>query len=110
MSFLSGIGDLLKQYSANSATPGAAPVVEQHFEQVAQVVPSSTLAGGLAEAFRSGQTAPFPQMAAELFAHGNSQQQAGILNNLMTAVGPAMLSQFAGSVPNSPLAAMLRSG
>jgi hypothetical protein len=113
MSFLSAIGDVLKQYSEGSTAPGVqqhVEGVEQHFEQVAQVVPSSTLAGGLAEAFRSGQTAPFPQMAAELFAHGNSQQQAGILNNLMTAVGPAMLSQFAGSVPNSPLAAMLRSG
>jgi hypothetical protein len=40
MSFLSGIGDLLKQYSANSATPAAAPAVEQHFDQVAQAVPS----------------------------------------------------------------------
>ena len=42
MSFLSGIGDLLKQYSANSATPATTPVVEQHFDQVAQAVPSST--------------------------------------------------------------------
>lgn len=112
MSFLSAIGDVLKQYSEGSGAPGVqqhVEGVEQHFEQVAQVVPSS-LAGGLAEAFRSGQTAPFPQMAAELFARGNSQQQAGILNNLMTAVGPAMLSQFASTVPNSPLAAMLRSG
>src|ERR1700678_2112296 len=109
MGFLSGIGDLLKQYQSGNATPANTPGVEQHFDQVAQAVPSSTIASGLAEAFRSGQTAPFPQMAAELFAHGNSQQQAGILNNLMTAVGPAMLSQFAGSVPNSPLAALLRS-
>jgi hypothetical protein len=107
MSFLSGIGDLLKQYSDGST---GAPAVEQHFDQVAQAVPSSALASGLAEAFRSGETAPFPQMAAELFAHGNSQQRAGVLNSLMAAVGPAMLSQFAGSAPNSPLTALLRSG
>jgi hypothetical protein len=115
MSFLSGIGDLLKQYSEGNAGQksdggSGAPAVEQHFDQVAPAVPSSSLAGGLAEAFRSGETAPFPQMAAELFAHGNSQQQAGMLNSLMAAVGPAVLSQFAGSVPNSPLAALLRSG
>jgi hypothetical protein len=55
MSFLSGIGDLLKQYSG-AANPAG---VEQHFDQVAQAVPSSTIASGLAEAFRSGQTAPF---------------------------------------------------
>jgi hypothetical protein len=110
MSFLSGIGDLLKQYSDSNHAAAGAPGVEQHFDQVAQAVPSSTLAGGLAEAFRSGDTAPFPQMAAQLFANGNSQQQAGVLNSLMAAVGPSMLSQFAGSSPNSPLAALLRSG
>jgi hypothetical protein len=110
MSFLSGIGDLLKQYSANSATPVAAPAVEQHFDQVAQAVPSSTLAGGLAEAFRSGQTAPFPQLAAQLFANGNSQQQAGVLNGLIATLGPAVIATFAGGAPNSPLAGLLQSG
>lgn len=110
MSFLSGIGDLLKQYSANSATPAAAPAVEQHFDQVAQAVPSSTLAGGLAEAFRSAQTASFPQMAAQLFATGNNQQQASVLNGLMATLGPAVIAKFAGSAPNSPLAALLQSG
>jgi hypothetical protein len=110
MSFLSGIGDLLKQYSANSATQATTPVVEQHFDQVAQAVPSSTIASGLAEAFRSGQTASFPQMAAQLFANGNNQQQASVLNGLMASLGPAVIAQFAGSSPNSPLAALLRSG
>jgi hypothetical protein len=110
MSFLSGIGDLLKQYSDGTHAAAGAPGVEQHFDQVAQAVPSSTLAGGLAEAFRSGDTAPFPQMAAQLFANGNSQQQAGVLNSLMAAVGPSVLAQFAGSSSNSPLAALLRSG
>ena len=43
MSFLAGIGDLLKQYSAGGGTAANSPAV-----------PSSTLAGGLAEAFRSG--------------------------------------------------------
>jgi hypothetical protein len=107
MSFLSGIGDLLKQYSGGSST---VPGVEQHFDQVAQAVPPSTLASGLAEAFRSPQTASFPQMAAQLFSNGNSQQQAGVLNGLMASLGPAVIAKFAGSAPNSPLAAMLQSG
>ena len=110
MSFLSGIGDLLKQYSGSNANALNTPGVEQHFDQVAQAVPSSTIAGGLAEAFRSTQTAPFPQMAAQLFANGNNQQQAGVLNGLVAALGPALISRFAGSVPNSPLAAILQSG
>src|SRR5271168_4316772 len=106
MSFLAGIGDLLKQYSVSGVTPGNNPAVEQHFDQVAQPVPSSTLASGLSEAFRSGQTASFPQMAAQLFANGNSQQQAWVLNGLMATLGPAVIAKFAGSAPNSPLAAM----
>jgi hypothetical protein len=110
MSLLSGIGDLLKQYSGTNANAANSPGVEQHFDQVAQAVPSTTIAGGLAEAFRSSQTAPFPQMAAQLFANGNSQQQAGVLNGLVAALGPAVISQFAGSAPNSPLAALLQSG
>src|SRR5271168_1172987 len=109
MSFLSAVGDLLKQYSAGSAASPPANV-EQHFDQVAQAVPSSTLASGLAEAFRSGQTAPFPQMAAQLFANGNGQQQAGVLNGLIAALGPAVIAKFAGGAPNSPLAALLQSG
>jgi hypothetical protein len=107
MSFFSGIGDLLKQYSAGSATTGNE---EQHFDQVAQAVPASTLAGGLAEAFRSGQTAPFPEMAAKLFAGGNSEQQAGMLNAVLAAVGPAAISKFVGNAPNSSLGALLQSG
>ena len=106
MGFLSGIGDLLKQYQSGNATPANTPGVEQHFDQVAQAVPSSTLASGLAEAFRSGQTAPFPQMAAQLFANGNSQQQAGMLNGLLATLGPAMIAKFAGGAPNSPLASL----
>ena len=49
-------------------------------------------------------------MAAQLFANGNSQQQAGVLNGLMATLGPALISKFAGSAPNSPLAALLQSG
>ena len=49
-------------------------------------------------------------MAAQLFANGNSQQQAGVLNGLMATLGPAMIAKFAGSAPNSPLAALLQSG
>jgi hypothetical protein len=40
MGFLSGIGDLRKQYSANSATPSTTPVVEQHnspFDRVSAI-------------------------------------------------------------------------
>jgi hypothetical protein len=107
MGLLSGIGDLLRQYSAGG---GNNANVEQHFDQVAQSVPASSLANGLTEAFHSQQTAPFPQMAAQLFGNGNNQQQASVLNGLVGALGPAVIAKFAASSPNSPLASLLQSG
>jgi hypothetical protein len=109
MSLISGISDLLKQYAGGSAPATAQGNVEQHFDQVSQAVPPSSVASGLAEAFRSQQTAPFPQMAAQLFAGGNGQQQASVLNGLATTLGPALLAKFAAG-SNSPLAALLQSG
>jgi hypothetical protein len=43
MGFLSGIGDLLKQYSANSATPSTTPVVEQHNSPLAAQLQSGSV-------------------------------------------------------------------
>jgi hypothetical protein len=108
MSLLGGIGDLLKQYTGGTGTSPAN--LEQNFDQVAQAVPSSSLAGGLAEAFRSGDTPPFAQMAAQLFSNGNGQQQASMLTTLMSSVGPDVLSKFTGSNAGSQLAAILQGG
>ena len=107
MGFLSGIGDLLKQYSGNSANTAN---VEQHFDQVAQSVPSSSMASGLAEALRSGQAGSFSQAASQLFSKADGTQQASILTGLLASVGPSVLSQFTGSNSNSPLAALLKGG
>ncbi len=107
MGFLSGIGDLLKQYSGNSANSAN---VEQHFDQVAQSVPSSSVASGLAEALRSGQAGSFSQAAGQLFSGGNGAQKASMLTGLLASVGPSVLSQFTGSNPNSPLASLLKGG
>jgi hypothetical protein len=108
MSLLGGIGDLLKRYTGGTGTSPAN--LEQNFDQVAQAVPSSSLAGGLAEAFRSGDTPPFAQMAAQLFSNGNGQQQASMLTTLMSSVGPDVLSKFTGSNAGSQLAAILQGG
>ncbi len=61
-------------------------------------MPQSHLASGLAEAFRSDQTPPFPQMIGNLFGQSNGQQRAGILNQLLGAAGPGVLSMIGGSV------------
>jgi len=107
MSFLSGIGDLLKQYEGGNAPAGDAA---QHFDQVAQNVPTSSIAGGLAQALGSAGSGGFGQMASQLFANGNSGAQAGMLGSLLAAAGPEVLAKFSQSHPDSPLTGMLQQG
>jgi hypothetical protein len=103
----SAIGNILKQYAGGNADTGN---VEQHFDQVAQNVPQSTLAGGVADALRSNQTPPFAQIASQLFSNANQSQKASMLSALAASVGPAVLSKFASSNSGSSLASLLQSG
>ncbi|AXC11486.1 hypothetical protein ACPOL_2162 [Acidisarcina polymorpha] len=103
MGFLSGIGDLVKQFAGNSGTPATG----EQLTQLAGAVPQSSVAGGLAEVFRSGQTPPFAQLASQLFSNSNGQQQASVLNSLITAAGPGVLAHLAGN-SSSPLASLLQ--
>ena len=91
MGFLNQIGSLLEQYKGGG---GAAPSgnVEQDFQQVAQQVPQSSMSGALSDAFRSNQTPPFGQMVSQMFGQSNGDQKSGILNHLISAVGPAALT------------------
>jgi hypothetical protein len=75
---------------------GASP--DQHFDQVAASAPTDVLGKGLAEAFRSDQTPDIGQMVGQLFGNSNGQQQAGMLNQVIAALGPAALSGLAGGV------------
>lgn len=91
-----GILDVLQQY----ANPAAAPTdkVHEHFDQVAQQASSQQLGNGVAAAFRSDATPPFGQMVGNLFGQSNPQQRAGILNQLVQALGAGALSSAAGGV------------
>ena len=63
-----------------------------------------SLAGGLAAAFRSNQTPAFPSMLSKLFSNSDSQQRAGLLNQLLGAVGPSLL----GAAVTGPLSNLLK--
>lgn len=105
---LSDITGLLQQY-----TGGAAPAPDQahqHFDQVAQAVPASTLSQGISAAFNSHETPSFGNMVSGLFTNGNSQQQAGILNSLLASAGPAVLGSLTSGGALSGLSSMLGSG
>ena len=83
-----GLMDLLQQALGGNA--------ENHFDQVAQQAPQAELGAGLAEAMRSDQTPPFGNMVSQMFGQSSPQQQAGALNQILAALGPAAASALAG--------------
>jgi hypothetical protein len=95
MSLLDLAGGLLQQYLGPNATqPNAA--ADQHFDQISRQAPPDVLSQGLAEAFRSDKTPPFPQMAADLFARATPEQKQALLS---------MLGMSGAAVPTSASAA-----
>ncbi|HWI59022.1 MAG TPA: hypothetical protein VNZ22_17485, partial [Bacillota bacterium] len=68
--------------------------VESQFDAFCQTGSRDSLASSLTQTFRSSKTPPFASLVAQLFSQGNPQQKTGLLNTLLTALGPALLSQF----------------
>jgi hypothetical protein len=86
------LGNLLQQYLGGAAAP--AQQTEEHFDQASQNAPPDVLSAGLAAMFRSNDTPAFGQMAGQLFGQANSSQQAGMLNQLIASMGPAVLASL----------------
>lgn len=109
MDWMNQIGGLLQQYQGGNANqePDA---VHNDFDQVTQNAPPSALANGIAGAFRSDQTPPFAQMAGQLFSNASGSQRAGLLNTLISAAGPAVVSQVLGGGGGGGLGQMLGGG
>jgi len=82
--------DILKQYADRPTD------TETDFDEVARQVSPDVLGNGIAEAFRSDKTPSFGNMIGSLLGGSNSQQRAGLLNQLIGAIGPALLSTIAG--------------
>jgi hypothetical protein len=93
MGWLNQIGGLLEQYAGGQNPPRS---VDDDFDQVARAAPHEELTQGIAGAFRSDQTPPFPRMVGQLFGQSDNHQRAGLLNALLGAAGPAVLSQVLG--------------
>lgn len=90
------LGNLLQQY-LGGANQGANPAqAETDFDHVSQNVPRETVAQGVTQALRSDQTPPFSQMVGQLFGNGNGEQRAGMLNQLLSTLGPSVLASVAG--------------
>jgi hypothetical protein len=99
MSIADEIGGILKQYQTGMTPPPTA--VNAHFDQVASAVPANVLADGLAHAMTSSQTPPLGQIVSSLFNQANPAQKAAVLNQLMSALGPAAVAAATGGVLGS---------
>ncbi len=109
MGWMDQLGGLMQQYGGASAQP-AHDQVNDHFDQFSQTAPQSALADGLSAAFRSDQTPAFGQMLGGLFGQSNNQQRAGILNTLISTLGPTIVSQVLQRQGASGLAGLLGGG
>jgi hypothetical protein len=108
MSWTDKVGSLLRQYTTGGgAAAQPAPDVHQHFDEVSQAVPNSTLAEGIAAAFRSDRTPELGQMLGQLFSQSNPDQKAGLLNHLISSINPSILTQ---AVSGTALAGLLSGG
>jgi hypothetical protein len=83
------LGGLVQQVEGGQPAPEHA---ENNFEQIASMLPQGALASGLAEAFKSSETPAFGALTSQLFGNSNSDQKAGMLNTLLSAAGPALMS------------------
>src|SRR4029079_18789517 len=92
-----GLMDILQQY-ANRADASDPATAHEHFDEVARAAPPEVLGQGLGDAFRDDRTPPFGEMVGQMFGQSNPQQQAGVLNQLLRAIGPGVLSAIGGGI------------
>ena len=92
-----GLMDILQRY-ANPTAVSNPDIVHEHFDEVAGAAPPEILGQGVGDAFRSDSTPPFGEMVGKMFGQSNPQQQAGVLNQLLRSMGPAVLSALGGGI------------
>lgn len=90
-------GSLLQQYMGGAQNADSTQI-ENDFRQVSQHAPRADIGRGVAEALRSDQTPPFSQMIGQLFGHGDANQRAGMLNQLIGGLSPGLLASLGGGL------------
>ena len=98
-------GNLLQQVVGGNV-PALADV-KNHFEQVTQGSDPNLITQGLTAMFHSDQTPPFAQMVGQLFGEANPDQQAGMLNHLLSGIGPGTLTSLIAGAGGATLAGVL---
>lgn len=103
------LNSLLQQYMGGGS-PTPSPDAADHYQQVAQNAPPDVVSGGLADAFRSDQTPPFADMVSKMFGQASPDQKAGMLNQLISGLGPGVLASILGSGALGGLAGAMSGG
>jgi len=99
MDWLDKLSDLAQKYTGQVGGASAAPDrPDEDYQNAVQHAPAEAVAGGLSEAFRSDSTPPFPEMVSNLFSRSDPNQRAGLLNRLLSGIGPAALAGLPGSL------------
>ena len=106
MDWMQQLGGVLNRY-ANGA--GDSAEAASDFDHIAQAAPRDAIGSGLADAFRSPQTPPFANMLSQMFGQSGGMQRAGVLNALVTTLGPLVVSRILAQ-RNSPAAKQAESG
>ncbi|MGE5168953.1 MAG: hypothetical protein ACM3JC_01135 [Rudaea sp.] len=101
------LGNLLQKYmdaAAGNQAPADAP---NHFDQVAQQASPEIVSQGIAEALRSEKTPPLGQMVRDIFSNADPQQRAGMLNQILGALGPGVSGSLGGAAGGGVLGKIL---
>ncbi|MEP6800952.1 MAG: hypothetical protein ABJC07_03375 [Acidobacteriota bacterium] len=104
---MDNLGNLVGKLTGDPAPGGD---VHAEYDRMANEIPQSTLADGLNHAFTSDQTPPFEQMVSGLYGHSNPDQKAGLLNQLLGALGPGAASQILSSLGLGAIAGAVAGG
>ena len=89
--------DILQRYNATNVSP-AHDTATDDFDRVSGEAPADLLGQGVGDAFRSEDTPPFEDMVSRMFGQSNPQQRAGVLNQLLRSMGPAVISALGSGV------------
>lgn len=90
-----GLMDILQQYEGAKASRATA---HDDFDRVSTEAPPDVVGKGVGDAFRAEETPPFGEMVSQMFGRSDPQQRAGLLNQLIRAAGPALLSSLGGGI------------
>ncbi len=88
-----GLLDILNKYGG-STQPQAD--TSAHFDEVARQADPASLGSALSSMFRSNSTPSFGESVGNLFGQSNPEQRAGVLNQIVQALGPAALGAGGG--------------